>query len=99
MSSAVEPLQFCVPGDHPALAGHFPGRPVVPAVVILDQVLAVLAVLDPALSVCEIVQSKFSQPLLPGQVCTLRFEIGGGRVRFTCTRDCKPVASGVLRVS
>ncbi len=27
-----------IPADHPSLPGHFPGRPIVPAVVILDEV-------------------------------------------------------------
>lgn len=99
MPSAVDSAQFCVPPDHPALAGHFPGRPVVPGVVILDHVLAVLATLEPAVSVGGIAQAKFSQPLFPGQLCTVRFEFVGERVRFTCSRDGAAVASGVLLVS
>ena len=32
---------FTIAYDHPSLAGHFPGNPIVPGVVILDQVIRI----------------------------------------------------------
>ena len=39
-------MDFSIAPDHPALEGHFPGQPIVPAVVILDAVLAAAGQLD-----------------------------------------------------
>ncbi len=33
---------FRIPADHPALPGHFPGRPLVPGVLVLDAALALI---------------------------------------------------------
>ncbi len=31
---------FCISKEHPSLAGHFPGNPIVPAVVMLDRIIS-----------------------------------------------------------
>src|SRR5437879_10590804 len=36
-------ISRAIRADHPSLAGHFPGTPIVPGVVILDEVAAALA--------------------------------------------------------
>ena len=35
-------MRFTIDPDHPCLPGHFPGRPVVPGVVVLDRVVEAL---------------------------------------------------------
>jgi 3-hydroxymyristoyl/3-hydroxydecanoyl-(acyl carrier protein) dehydratase len=65
---------FTVASDHPALPGHFPGRPIVPGVVILDHVLAAIESAHGPLGTLRLPQVKFMQPLLPGQVAHIALE-------------------------
>ncbi|MEO6032180.1 MAG: AMP-binding protein [Burkholderiaceae bacterium] len=77
-------FRFSVANDHPALPGHFPGRPIVPGVLLLDQVLTHLAsALGRPVTVLE--QVKFTAPLLPGETAQVAFDTDGRRVRFSVT--------------
>jgi 3-hydroxymyristoyl/3-hydroxydecanoyl-(acyl carrier protein) dehydratase len=84
--------------DHPAYEGHFPGRPILPGVVMLAEVLAAI---EAATSVpaerWEIANAKFLEPVLPGAPLTLVHEAtGSGRVRFEVRSANAVVASGTL---
>jgi 3-hydroxymyristoyl/3-hydroxydecanoyl-(acyl carrier protein) dehydratase len=83
--------------DHPALAGHFPGMPVVPGVVLLDHALqAIGAALGADLSACRIASVKFLSPVLPGQAVEVLHDGGDGAIRFTLMHGERKVASGVI---
>ncbi len=84
--------------EHPAYAGHFPGQPILPGVVILAEVLGAVAVATGvATDRWTISSAKFRQPAVPGTALMLVHErTASGDVRFDVLAGTSVVASGVL---
>ena len=87
-------MEFIVEHDHPCLPGHFPGRPLVPGVVVLDHVLAAIEAGHGPLGPLRLGQVKFTSPLLPGEAARIELEPGAARWRFRVLRGEALVASG-----
>ena len=88
-------MEFSINDRHPSLPGHFPGRPVVPGVVVLDRVYAAIeAAHGSALGATRLPQVKFVQPLLPGERARVELDGAAPRWRFRVLR-----ADGVLLAS
>lgn len=91
-------LSFTIPASHPCLPGHFPGRPLVPGVVVLDRVLEAIESRHGALPAgLRLPQVKFLQPLLPGEVARVELdavEPAASRWRFRVLRGETLLASG-----
>lgn len=87
-----------VPATHPALDGHFPGRPVVPGVLILDCLAAALEARGCA-PIAAVVQAKFLAPLAPDEAAELACEPAGGELRFRVERGGEAIAEGRLRLA
>ncbi|MDQ3271676.1 MAG: 3-hydroxyacyl-ACP dehydratase [Pseudomonadota bacterium] len=87
--------------DHPAFAGHFPGRAIVPGVLLLDAavhaVQQALAASGGGVTACQVNSAKFLSPVSPGEILSLSWsDTGKGQVRFGIDGPGRQVASGVL---
>ncbi|WP_300452454.1 hypothetical protein [Accumulibacter sp.] len=90
---------WAVPAGHPALTGHFPGRPIVPGVVLLDRALLFAEALlgRPGLA-WQIAQAKFFRPVGPGETLVFRLqEQPDAALTFSIRAGASEVASGRLR--
>ena len=84
-----------VPADHPAFAGHFPGMPILPGVVLLDTVVQ----LAPGASagVRQISSAKFFSPVGPGEMLVFALQTkASGAIVFTVKTAERDIASGSL---
>lgn len=72
--------RFIVPTGHPCLPGHFPGRPLVPAVLLLDEVLALIAPHRPGADPTPpgIASAKFLHPVRPDEAVEVTFDPATG---------------------
>lgn len=80
--------QIAFPPDHPALPGHFPGRPRVPGVLLLD---AVLGAMFPEGAMARIENAKFLAGVGPGDPIAINWDAAGA---FSCTVNGRPVLRG-----
>jgi len=92
------PTVLTVPAEHPALAGHFPGAPVLPGVLLLDEIVSAVEAESGAVGGrWRIGTAKFVKPVLPGETLSLGHErLPNGSIRFRISRAGQPVAHGVL---
>lgn len=90
-----------IAADHPAFAGHFPDLPIVPGVVLLDEVLSAIATkAGVPCDRCILSAVKFKAVVRPGQALTLRFEFSGpDSVRFELDSADQPVATGTIVIT
>jgi 3-hydroxymyristoyl/3-hydroxydecanoyl-(acyl carrier protein) dehydratase len=87
-----------ISAGHPAFAGHFPGFPVVPGAMLLDEMLqAIAAARGIDLLGWHIASAKFSSAVRPREALVLEHEAtAAGSIRFTIRVDDRKVASGTL---
>jgi len=87
-----------IAADHPAFDGHFPGAPVLPGVVLLDEAVRAIELGEGGEPRgWRIASVKFLRPVAPGEALALERErLASGTVRFTISSAGQAVATGAL---
>lgn len=91
-------LPLLIPTDHPAYVGHFPGQPILPGVVLLDQALHAVASREGLpLAFTTISWAKFPSPVKAGEALHLNYAATAeANFRFEVLAGERLVAIGVL---
>jgi 3-hydroxymyristoyl/3-hydroxydecanoyl-(acyl carrier protein) dehydratase len=89
-----------IPADHPAFDGHFPGRPVLPGVALLAEVLEAGA-REPRLVDCigsapRLAIAKFLAPVGPGASLVIAFRLGDRSIDWRIDDGSRTVATGQI---
>jgi 3-hydroxymyristoyl/3-hydroxydecanoyl-(acyl carrier protein) dehydratase len=86
--------------DHPAGDGHFPGNPVIPGALLLDEIVRAIAGRGAA-TPFEIRVAKFQAPVRPGDKIRIDWQESRGDTQFRCTLlDSNTIAvTGTLRLN
>lgn len=86
-------INLPIAADHPAYAGHFPGQPILPGVVLLDAAQRFIETThDVVLSGLAV--AKFHSPALPGETLALNYTLSAAAVTFDINCDARKIASG-----
>ena len=85
-----------IPVDHPCAEGHFPDNPIVPAAVLLDEILgAIEHAQGRAPQAWTVTGAKFLHPVRPGDILQVTLvATAGGELRFECSVGERSVLTG-----
>lgn len=89
---------FQFDASHPALPGHFPGQPLVPGVLLLEQLALALRAWR-GQRLVSVPEAKFVAPLRPGESARLELTptaASASRAHFRIERDGTLLARGVI---
>ena len=84
--------------NHPAFAGHFPGRPIIPGVQLLDRVQRLVEA-QHGLVLGGLQMAKFLSPAGPADALELEYRVADSRVLFEIRCGARRIASGQFIVA
>lgn len=91
--------EFTIAATHASLSGHFPGNPVVPGTVILDEVIRCMKQSQPDTVVEGFPSVKFVSTLKPDELVLLSIKKKNeSTYSFTCKHQDQLLVNGQLRV-
>ncbi len=98
--SVIASETLCIDATHPALAGHFPGNPLVPGVVLLTRVIeAVERLHDGRVRVRGMPTVKFLSPMRPNKAVMLSLiSVSASMLKFECRTEEALVATGSIKL-
>jgi 3-hydroxyacyl-[acyl-carrier-protein] dehydratase len=87
-----------VAADHPAFAGHFPGMPILPGALLLDEALHVIERdLNIDLTEWQLTTAKFLESVRPGDELTIEHSgAADGAIRFAVRVAERRARAGTL---
>jgi len=92
-------FEFSVIDTHPSLEGHFPGNPVVPGVVIIDEVMRGVLCNNSNIKVIEIPSVKFLKILKPNQIVQVTLtEKKADILQFDCVVNEIRIVTGKIKI-
>lgn len=90
---------FSIPAQHPMFIGHFPGHPIVPGVILIDEIIHILESesTQSMTTGYHIAMTKFYSPVSPGEIMTICVDSGtDGRTTFEIHANNRRIAAGAL---
>jgi len=89
--------EHSIPATHPSLPGHFPGNPLVPGVILLEEVLTAVRTWQPESRIQGFQAVKFLQPVYPDSRFSIELKtLAPGKIGFRCRAGQQLLNSGTI---
>ena len=92
-------FDFTVSSSHPSISGHFPGNPIVPGAVIIENVIKVFSRSNDSREITSLSTVKFIKPIEVNQKVDVNFlSISTELISFECVSNNVVLVLGRFKV-